>query len=79
MVRRRAPTISNIASLSLNSIFTPLFSNIFWDEFISNDRMLIEAVLDEFKTRWTIPRFYVFVCAGDFAQVSFLLESIGIM
>ena len=51
-------------------------SVIFWDEFISNDRMLIEAVLDEFKTRWEIPRFYVFVCAGDFAQVSFLLRVI---
>ncbi len=24
-------------------------SVIFWDEFISNDRILIEAVLDEFK------------------------------
>jgi hypothetical protein len=45
-------------------------SVIFWDEFISNDRILIEAVLDEFKTRWKTPRFYVFVCAGDFAQVS---------
>jgi hypothetical protein len=45
-------------------------SVIFWDEFISNDRILIEAVLEEFKTRWERPRFYVFVCAGDFAQVS---------
>ncbi len=26
-------------------------SVIFWDEFISNDRILIEAVLQEFKTR----------------------------
>ena len=49
-------------------------SVIFWDEFISNDRILIEAVLDEFKTRWKTPRFYVFVCAGDFAQVSNYLE-----
>ena len=45
-------------------------SVIFWDEFISNDRILIEAVIEEFKTRWKTPRFYVFVCAGDFAQVS---------
>ncbi len=44
-------------------------SVIFWDEFISNDHILIEAVLQEFKTRWNTPRFYVFVCAGDFAQV----------
>jgi hypothetical protein len=44
-------------------------SVIFWDEFISNDRILMEAVLEEFKTRWEEPRYYVFVCAGDFAQV----------
>ena len=42
---------------------------IFWDEFISNDRILIEAVLQEFKMRWSTPRFYVFVCASDFAHV----------
>ncbi len=42
---------------------------IFWDEFISNDRILIETVLEEFKTGWDTPRYYVFVCAGDFAQV----------
>ncbi len=47
-------------------------SVIFWDEFISNDRMLMEAVLPEFKTKWGIPRYYVFICAGDFAQVSIL-------
>jgi hypothetical protein len=29
----------------------------------------MEAVLEEFKTRWEEPRYYVFVCAGDFAQV----------
>jgi hypothetical protein len=40
-------------------------SVIFWDEFISNDCILIEAVLEEFKTRWNTPRFYVFVCAGN--------------
>ena len=44
-------------------------SVIFWDEFISNDRILMEAVLEEFKTRWSKPSYYVFVCAGDFAQV----------
>jgi hypothetical protein len=44
-------------------------SVIFWDEFLSNDCILMEAVLEEFKTRWDTPRFYVFVCAGDFAQV----------
>jgi hypothetical protein len=44
-------------------------SVIFWDEFISNDRVLIEAVLQEFKTRWNTPHFYMFVCAGGFAQV----------
>jgi len=45
-------------------------SVIFWDEFISNDRILMEAVLKEFKTRWVgRPRYFVFVCAGDFAQV----------
>ena len=44
-------------------------SVIFWDEFISNDRILMEAVLEEFKSRWDGPCFYVFVCAGDFAQV----------
>jgi hypothetical protein len=43
-------------------------SVIFWDEFISNDCILMEAVLEEFKTRWDTPHYYVFVCAGDFAQ-----------
>jgi hypothetical protein len=43
-------------------------SVIFLDEFISNDCILIEAVLEEFKTRWDTPRYYVFVCASDFAQ-----------
>lgn len=45
-------------------------SVIFWDEFISNDRMLIEAVIEAFKQIWDKPRFFVFVCAGDFSQVS---------
>jgi hypothetical protein len=44
-------------------------SVIFWDEFISNNCILMEAVLEEFKTRWDTPHYYVFVCAGDFAQV----------
>jgi hypothetical protein len=43
-------------------------SVIFWDEFISNNCILMEAVLEEFKTRWDTPRYYVFVCAGGFAQ-----------
>jgi hypothetical protein len=32
----------------------------------------MEAVLQEFKTKWGIPRYYVFICTGDFAQVSVL-------
>ena len=47
---------------------------IFWDEFISNDRILIEAVLEKFKTQWDNKRYYVFVCAGDFAQVCWVLS-----
>ncbi len=43
-------------------------SVIFWDKFISNDCILMEAVLEEFKTRWDTPCYYNFVCAGDFAQ-----------
>jgi hypothetical protein len=42
---------------------------IFWDEFISNDRIIMEAVIESFKTLWDMPRYFVFVCAGDFAQV----------
>ncbi len=49
-------------------------SVIFWDEFISYDHILIEVVLQEFKTRWNTPRFYVLVCAGDFAQVCIYLR-----
>jgi hypothetical protein len=52
------------------SDFLKEVSVIFWDEFISNDWMLMEAVLQEFKTKWGIPCYYVFICAGDFAQVS---------
>jgi hypothetical protein len=43
-------------------------SFIFWDEFISSDCILMEAVFEEFKTRWDAPHYYVFVCASDFAQ-----------
>ncbi len=46
----------------------------FWDEFINNDRMLMEAVLGEFKTRWDQPRHYIFVCTGDFAQVRIMIS-----
>jgi hypothetical protein len=42
---------------------------IFWDEIVSNDRSLFEAVLRAMETTWDKPRYYVFVCAGDFAQV----------
>jgi hypothetical protein len=45
-------------------------SVIFWDECISNDCNLMEAVLEQLKMLWEKPRYYVFVCAGDFAQVS---------
>ncbi len=44
-------------------------SVIFWDEYISNDCNLMEAILEQLKTLWGKPRYYVFVCAGDFAQV----------
>jgi hypothetical protein len=52
-----------------HSDFLHEVSVIFWDEFISNDQILMEAVLEEFKTRWVIPCYFIFVCAGDFAQV----------
>ncbi len=45
-------------------------SVIFWDEYISNDFNLMEAVLEQLKTLWEKPWYCVFVCAGDFAQVS---------
>jgi hypothetical protein len=41
---------------------------IFWDEFVSNHCILMEAVLEEFKTRWDTPGYYGFFCAGNFAQ-----------
>jgi hypothetical protein len=46
---------------------------IFWDEFVSCNRLMMEAVIKQFETLWEEPRYYVFVCAGDFAQVSILL------
>ncbi len=45
---------------------------IFRDEFISNDQMLMEAVCQEFKTKWGIPHNYIFIYSGDFAWVSVL-------
>ncbi len=44
-------------------------SVIFWDEYVSNDRNLMEAVLEQLKTQWGKSRYYVFVCVGDIAQV----------
>jgi hypothetical protein len=61
----------NLAGCSFNQERCDLLyaiSVIFWDKFISNDPILMEAVFEEFKTRWDTPRYYVFVCAGDFAQ-----------
>ncbi len=45
-------------------------SVIFWDEYISNYLNLMEAILEQLKTLWEQQRYCVFVCAGDFAQVS---------
>jgi hypothetical protein len=45
-------------------------SVIFWDEYISNECNLMEAVLQQLKMLQEKPQYYVFVCAGDFAQVS---------
>ncbi len=45
-------------------------SVIFWDEYISNKCNLMEAVSEQLKTLWGKSRYYVFVCAGDFAQAS---------
>ncbi len=45
-------------------------SVIFWDEYISNNCNLMKAVLEQLKMLWETPQYYVFVCAGDFAQVS---------
>jgi len=50
---------------------------IFWDEFVSNDRIIIEAVLESFfKTLWDKPRYFVFVCEGDFSQVCIFVGNI---
>jgi hypothetical protein len=56
------------AILTKNIVSLYEISVIFWDEFISNDCILMEAVLEEFKTRWDTPHFYVFVFASDCAQ-----------
>jgi hypothetical protein len=45
-------------------------SVIFGDKYIFNDCNLMDAVLEQLKTLWEKPRYYVFVCAGDFAHVS---------
>jgi hypothetical protein len=45
-------------------------SVIFWCQYISNDCNLMEAVVEQLKMLWEEPRYYVFVCTGDFAQVS---------
>ncbi len=43
---------------------------MFWDKFVKNDCVLMEAILELLKQLWEKPRYYVFVCAGNFAQVS---------
>ena len=61
----------NLAGCNFNQEhcdFLHEISVIFWDDFFSNDCILMEAVLQEFKKRWDTPCYYVFVCAGDFAQ-----------
>jgi hypothetical protein len=45
-------------------------SVIFWDKYIFNDHNLMEAKLEQLKTLWEEPHYYVYVCAGDFSQVS---------
>ena len=62
-------TLPHVISNKKEVIFLFEVLVIFWDEFVSNDRILMEAVLEEFRTRWIEPRYFVFVCAGDFAQV----------
>jgi hypothetical protein len=47
-------------------------SVIFWDEFISNDRILAEFVLDKLNTTWETKRHYIIECAGDFEQVCYM-------
>jgi hypothetical protein len=47
-------------------------SVIFWDEFISNDRILMESVLDKFRTTWESKKHYIIVYAGNFVQVYFM-------
>jgi hypothetical protein len=44
-------------------------SDIFWEKYVSNDRNPMEAVLEQLTTLWLKPRYYVFVCAGNFVQV----------
>jgi hypothetical protein len=35
---------------------------------MTNDRNLMEAILEQLKMLWENPRYYVFVCDGDFVQ-----------
>ncbi len=61
----------NLAGYNFNQercAFLYEISVILWDEFISNDCILMEAVLEEFKTRWDTPGYYVFVFVSDCAQ-----------
>jgi hypothetical protein len=44
-------------------------SVIFWED-IANDCNLLEAVLEQLKMLWEKSWYYVFECAGDFAQMS---------
>jgi hypothetical protein len=39
-------------------------------EITLNSSYLGMAVIDAFKSTWDMPRYFVFVCAGDFCQVS---------
>jgi hypothetical protein len=55
----------NLASCNFNQehcAFLYDVSVIFWDEFISNNCILMEAVLQEFKTRWDIHPILTFLC-----------------
>jgi hypothetical protein len=36
----------------------------------------MEAVLEQLKMLWEKPQYYVFVCAGDFAQVNVEIETL---
>ena len=40
---------------------------IFWDEFVSNDRVLFEAVINCLSLKYN--KKFIFICAGDFRQI----------